>query len=74
MLQANALVKARDNGNQAEPDDTGGRSLFLGPGISYALTPALQIYGFVQLPVYQYVNGVQLTARHAVAIGITSRF
>ena len=74
MLQANALVKARDSGNQAEPEDTGGRSLFLSPGVSYAVTPALQIYGFVQLPVYQYVNGVQLTARHAVAIGITSRF
>jgi outer membrane putative beta-barrel porin/alpha-amylase len=74
MLQANALIKGRDSGNQAEPDDTGGRSLFLSPGVSYAVTPALQIYGFVQLPVYQYVNGVQLTARHAVAIGITSRF
>jgi hypothetical protein len=74
MLQANALVKARDSGAQAEPDDTGGRSLFVSPGVSYALSDKLQIYGFLQLPAYQYVNGVQLTARHAVAIGVSSRF
>jgi hypothetical protein len=74
MLQANALVKARDSGNQAEPEDSGGRSLFLSPGVGYAVTKSVQVYGFLQLPVYQYVNGVQLTARHAVAIGVTSRF
>jgi hypothetical protein len=74
MLQANALVKARDSGKQAEPDDTGGRSLFLSPGVSYAVSDKLQVYGFLQLPLYQYVNGVQLTARHAVAIGLSSRF
>lgn len=51
-----------------------GRSLFISPGLSYALTDKLQVYGFLQLPVYQYVNGVQLTAKHAVAIGISGRF
>jgi hypothetical protein len=74
MVQLNALARARDSGAQAEPDDTGGRSLFLSPGASYALSPDVQVYAFVQLPLYQYVNGVQLTARRAFALGISSHF
>lgn len=74
MLQVNALIRGRDSGDQAEPGDSGGRSLFLSPGVSYALTPAAQVYGFIQLPLYQYVNGVQLTARRAVALGLSTRF
>jgi len=74
MLQANAVFRARDSGAQAEPEDTGGKALFLSPGVGYGVTEKLQVYGFVQLPVYQYVNGVQLTARRAFSVGVTSRF
>lgn len=74
MVQLNALARGRDSGAQAEPEDTGGRSLFLSPGASYALSPGVQVYAFVQLPLYQYVNGVQLTARRAFAMGISSHF
>jgi hypothetical protein len=74
LLQLNALYKARDRGEQAEPADTGGKFVFLSPGISYAFTQRVQAYGFVQLPVYQNVNGVQLVARNAVAVGLNMRF
>lgn len=74
LLQANALYKARDQGAEAEPEDTGGKFLFLSPGVSYAFTPKLQAYGFLQLPLYQNVNGVQLVARYSVAMGIGTRF
>jgi len=74
LLQLNALYKARDRGDQAEPDDTGGKFLFLSPGLSYALSRQFQAYGFVQLPLYQNVNGVQLVARNAVAVGLSMRF
>jgi hypothetical protein len=74
LLQLNALYKARDRGDQAEPDDTGGKFLFVSPGVSYALSRQFQAYGFVQLPLYQNVNGVQLVARHAVAVGLSMRF
>jgi len=74
LLQLNALYKARDRGGQAEPDDTGGKFLFVSPGVSYALSRQFQAYGFVQLPLYQNVNGVQLVARNAVAIGLSVRF
>ncbi|OAI52155.1 hypothetical protein AYO46_06410 [Betaproteobacteria bacterium SCGC AG-212-J23] len=74
LLQANALWRGRDRGAEAEPDDTGGTALFLSPGLSYAPVKAFNLYGFVQLPLYQYVNGVQLTAKRAYTIGGTFRF
>ena len=74
MLQLNTLVKAKDRGDEAEPDDSGGKFVYLSPGISYSLTRDVQIYGFVQFPVYQYVNGVQLVANRAVALGVSGRF
>jgi hypothetical protein len=74
MLQANFLQKGRDKGLQAEPEDSGGTFLYVSPGASWNLTKQLQLYGFVQLPVYQKVNGVQLTADYALAVGISTRF
>jgi hypothetical protein len=74
MLQLNFLHRQRDSGAQAEPADSGGRFVFLSPGASYVLTEKLQVYGFVQLPLYQYVNGVQLTADWALVAGISARF
>ncbi|MPZ43119.1 MAG: hypothetical protein GEV05_06930 [Betaproteobacteria bacterium] len=74
MLQANIQVRRRDRGAQAEPEDTGGRFVHVSPGISYSLSKRTQLYGFVQLPVYQHVNGVQLTADWAAVVGLTTRF
>ena len=74
MIQANALYKGRDAGAQAEPDDSGGRFLFVSPGVSFSVSKGFQIYGFVQIPVYQYVNGVQLTSDWSAVIGVSTRF
>jgi hypothetical protein len=74
MIQLNALHKDRDSGSEAEPEDSGGKFLFVSPGLSYAIATNFQIYGFVQLPLYQYVNGVQLTANWAAMAGISARF
>jgi hypothetical protein len=74
MIQLNALFKGRDSGAQAEAEDSGGKFLFVSPGVSIALFNNFQLYGFVQLPVYQYVNGVQLTAEWAAMVGISARF
>jgi hypothetical protein len=38
-------------------------------GSPYAFTPAVQVYGFVQVPIYRYVNGVQLTADWSGTVG-----
>jgi len=74
LLQANVLFRGRDSGEQAEPEDSGGKSVWLSPGVSFAVTKSIQAYGFVQLPLYQYVNGVQLVAERSFVFGLSTRF
>jgi hypothetical protein len=74
LVQLNMLAKGRDTGAAAESEDSGGRFVFLSPGLSYAVSDTMRAYAFFQQPLYQYVNGVQLTARRAVLVGITARF
>ncbi|TFW01796.1 transporter [Oxalobacteraceae bacterium OM1] len=74
LVQLNTVVKRSDSGAQAEPEDSGSRAVFLSPGLAYALTDNTQVYGFYQHPLYQNVNGVQLTARRAIVVGLSGRF
>ena len=74
MLQANFQVKGRDRGANAEPEDSGQRAAFLSPGISWTLGRDTQVYAYVQVPVYQSVNGVQLTADWSALAGASIRF
>ncbi len=73
-LQVNTLWKNRDSGANAEPDDTGGTFVHLSPGLSVTLGDKTRLYGFVQVPLYQDVNGVQLTADWSIAAGLSHRF
>ena len=70
ILQVNLLIKGRDHGSNAEPDDSGGEYLWISPGLSKRLGHQGRIYGFVQLPLYQHVNGVQLTADWNASVGL----
>lgn len=74
MLQVNALVKARDTGLNAEPDLSGSKTVYLSPGLNYSITRDVQAYGFLQLPIYRYVNGTQLSADWAAVAGVSMRF
>lgn len=74
MLQLNLQHKSRDSGANAEPADSGSRTVSISPGLSYHVTPAVQVYGFVQKPIYQYMNGAQLTPDWSAALGINTAF
>ena len=74
MVQLNALYRARDSGVSAEPVDSGGTALHLSPGVSIAASKDVRLYGFLQAPLFQYVNGVQLVARRAAVFGVSARF
>ena len=50
------------------------RSPFLSPGLSYTVSPQVQLYAFAQLPLYRYVNGTQLAVNWAAVGGVTFRF
>lgn len=74
ILQLNVVSKSKDSGANAEPEDSGGQFLFLSPGASYKVTESVWLYAYYQQPLYQHVNGVQLTASHAFVVGVTTRF
>ena len=74
LFQLNLLLKQKDSGPNAESELSGGKFLFASPGLSYGVTRDTQIYGFVQLPVYRYVNGIQLSANWSAIGGVSMRF
>jgi hypothetical protein len=74
MLQLNLQHKFRDSGVNAEPKDSGSRTVSISPGLSYRLTQSTQVYGFVQKPIYQTMNGAQLTSDWSAALGINTAF
>lgn len=73
LVQLNFVHKHADSGSAAEPADSGGRYLFLSPGLSYAINGRLQVYGFVQQPLMRHVNGVQLVANRALLAGLSGQ-
>lgn len=74
LAQLNFQYKGRDRGAEAEPKNSGSYAIHLSPGLSYTLTSKALLYSYVQLPVYQHVNGVQLTEDWATITGISFRF
>jgi len=74
ILQAGAAYHTRDRGSNAEPEDSGLTALSISPGLSITITPGTRLYTVVQLPVYQHVNGVQLTYDAAWVAGISVSF
>ena len=68
MLQLNYIHRKQDSGAGATPADaltggaaTGGTLVYLAPGLMARVGGGTSVYGFVQLPVYQDVNSLQLT-------------
>jgi len=74
LLQINSLIKGKDSGVNSEPELSGSRTVFLSPGLAYSITHDLQLYSFVQLPIYRFYNGTQLSVDWAFVAGATVRF
>ena len=64
----------RDRIDASEIPNTGGRWLFLRPELTVQLTTNLSLNGRVELPVYSYVDGTQLTPTTRVTTGIAFVF
>jgi hypothetical protein len=74
MLQVNYAAKGRDSGVNAEPEDSGQRVVLVTPGVSWNFLKNAQLYAFAQFPLYQSVNGVQLTADKSLMAGVSWRY
>jgi len=69
QLQVNLLHKSPDQGALADVQNTAGTVAYLSPGITLAAASHLQLFGFVQLPLYSNLYGIQLFPRYTVSVG-----
>ena len=81
MLQLNFIHRRPDTGAAATPPDaltggpaTGGTLVYLSPGATVRVGGGTSVYGFIQLPVYQNVNSLQLSARYTLTAGVSHSF
>ena len=74
QLQVNGRASANDAGANASPDDSGGKTLYLSPGATVAITEKIKAYAFIQLPIYQNLNGYQLAPKYIVSAGARFEF
>ena len=76
QVQINARWAIKDSGNSpyASPEDSGGQTIYISPGMTVPLSEKIQAYGFVQLPIYQNLNGYQLAPRYTVSVGTRISF
>ena len=74
LLQLNYRYIVHDEGNNADQINTGGSLLYISPGITVSVSQQFAVYGFVQVPVYQDLNGVQLAPRYTVSLGVRYAF
>ena len=69
-IQLNARIEGREVGVNADVANSGATLMYLSPGVNVQFTERLHAYAFVQLPVYQRVNGMQIEPRYTATIGI----
>ncbi|PWU14925.1 MAG: hypothetical protein C5B49_12465 [Bdellovibrio sp.] len=69
FLQLNTRWFNSDSGAAANGGNTGGTHVYVTPGANEKITETISLYQMVQLPIYEYVNGVQLTPQYVVTVG-----
>jgi hypothetical protein len=87
MLQLNVIRRQADSGapdalgNRSVPIDpvtgvpvSGGTLAYLAPGVSVRVGGGASVYGFVQIPIYQNVNSLQLTPGYTLTMGVRQSF
>jgi hypothetical protein len=70
LLQLNARWDSREHGTLADTADSGDAAFYFSPGFTVQLGVRNSLFAFVQLPLLQRVNGLQLDPRWLLSVGI----
>ncbi len=73
-LQINMRQSPHDEFKGENVPSTGGRWVYVTPGVKLQAAHDTAIYAHVQLPVYQYVNEENLVPRHGLILGVSRSF
>lgn len=73
LAQVNGRFRGKDDPGQTDAlrDNTGGAWVYGSPGLRVQAGPAVAAYAYVQLPVYERVNRIQLVAPYHWIVGTT---
>ncbi len=74
QLQLNVRAEGRESGANADIQNSGATLAYISPGVGFKLSERLDGFAFVQVPVYQRVNGLQLEPRVLSSVGVRYRF
>jgi hypothetical protein len=70
QVQLNVRAEGREEGEDADRGNSGATLAYIGPGMTVTIARALKAYGFIQIPIYQRVNGYQIEPRSTASIGL----
>jgi hypothetical protein len=73
QVQINWIHKMADQGFLADRPDTEGTVAYFSPGISGSVSKNLQLYAFVQVPVYSHLQGYQVFPGWTGTIGVSMK-
>jgi hypothetical protein len=73
-LQVNLRQAPRDEFNGKNVPSTGGKWVYLTPGIKVDVSSGTALYTHVQLPIYQFVNEENLVPRYGLIFGVSHAF
>ena len=74
QVQLNARIVQHDSGANADVYSTGGTLTYLSPGVVVPVSSGLEVYAFVQVPLYQNLLGVQLAPTSTESLGLRYSF
>ncbi len=73
-LQLNARAEKREQGINADVENSGATLIYLSPGFTWTPARNVSLFAFMQAPLYQRVNGLQLEATRYFSVGVHYHF
>lgn len=70
QLQVNVRAEKRESGSNADVANSGATLAYLSPGFTLNFNRRFAGFLFVQAPIYQRVNGLQIEPRYSVSAGL----
>jgi hypothetical protein len=74
QLQLNIRSEKREHGINADTENSGATLAYISPGIAWNPTRRFSLFAFLQAPLYQRVNGLQLEATQFASLGVHYHF
>jgi hypothetical protein len=74
QLQFNTRIEKRESGAEADVDNSGATLIYISPGVTVPINKTVQAFGFIQVPIYQHVNGYQIEPNVLLSTGLRLSF